>query len=520
MTALIACLLWLAAAAVFGADVTYAEDAPEISASSAIVMSGSTGEVIYSDHSGRKYPTAVSGSFVEAMVILDKLEDRSELQRKINISGEAAENGELFEKGEQVTTEDLLHAMLLCDSHEAATALAVHYCGSVLQCVADMNSFVQQMRLHGTSYTNLSGSYDQLQYSTAEDIALILQAALRYGEIEKIVNCSSYELKATERHEARTISNSDPLMNGDGAYVGMFGGMKGLLDGPYPAATYMGAAYVDDMEIIAVVLDAQEAALTRDVTALLNYGYKHVTKELLIKAGERAGFAKLRCGERTVVPVFTARKGYVYIPEEGSSELVDTKVRLYKGLKAPLKSGDKVGDYEIYVAGELKGTVDLIVKTDVAVGWFPSHIYISNLGATVLAVLLLLVLVLRLRAGAIHRRKKRAMEKLRREEIVRRALEEKAIEDDRARRNWTYGNFTPREGDKGLEPEWRRAELQPVAQPEIPKVEELGAPAGEETEEDRSAAAEREKRREKRRRRRRKKRKTGRKANGRDNSKE
>ena len=112
---------------------------------------------------------------------------------------------------------------------------------------------------------------------------------------------------------------------------------------------------------------------------------------------------------------------------------------MYKNLKAPLKKGSKVGEFRIYVADELKGTVDLVTKQNVNRGWFPSWIYISNRTSIVLAVILFLILLFLLRVWQVKRRRaKRKAEK--HKTLVRQmAIEQMEIDEDRKRRNWTYG---------------------------------------------------------------------------------
>lgn len=423
-------------------DYAYAAE-PNVNAESAVVISGSTGEVIYEKHAERKLPISITGKLVEAMVVIDNMDSEKELDKKINLNRDASERGDIFEENESVSVRDLLYAMLFNNSNEAAAALAIYSCGSIQSCVDQMNAKVQQMRLMSTRFINVTGDYDLRQYSSAMDIAAITKAAYSYDRIKQISSTPSYELSKTDKHEKRSITNGNPLISGENAYKGAGAGMMGSLKEPDELDTFTGTAIVDDMCIIVVLLNESSGSVPTDAATLFDYGFDNATKNIIVKKGKQVGKVKVRHGEKTHVPMYTAGKGYVYIPPEGSGDLVTTSVDPYDNVKAPLKKGDKVGNYNIYVAGELKGSVDLVVAEDIETGLFPSYIYISDGATLVIAVILLIIIFLYIRALSISKKKKRERDRKRREEIRRMALERKAIEDDRARRNWTYSEGIP-----------------------------------------------------------------------------
>ena len=123
---------------------------------------------------------------------------------------------------------------------------------------------------------------------------------------------------------------------------------------------------------------------------------------------------------------------------------------MYDDLNAPLKKGDKVGEFRIYVADELKGTVDLVIREDVPVGWYPSRFYISNTATMVIGVILLLLLLFLLRVLHVKRRRVRRREAVRRQKIREIARMQLEIDEDRKRRKWDatgYEAMPPRTTD-------------------------------------------------------------------------
>ena len=77
----------------------------------------------------------------------------------------------------------------------------------------------------------------------------------------------------------------------------------------------------------------------------------------------------------------------------------------YDRIEAPVRKGDKLGSYYVYVDNELIAKKSLIATESIVTGWFPSYIYISNHASAIIAgvlaslilIIILIVIILRLR---------------------------------------------------------------------------------------------------------------------------
>ena len=202
--------------------------------------------------------------------------------------------------------------------------------------------------------------------------------------------------------------------------------------------------------MVVILMDSAKENAAREATSLFEYADAKVTKNTIVKKGKMVGNARVRGGAVTRVPAYTETKGFAYVPPEGSDSLIETQVAMYDNLNAPLSKGDKVGEFRIYVADELKGTVDLIIKEDVPVGWYLSRFYISNIATIVIGVLLFLLLVFLLRVWHVKRRRAKRREALRRAKIRELARMQLEIDEDRKRREWDatgYEEMPPRTTD-------------------------------------------------------------------------
>ena len=412
--------------------------APEIEAESAVVLSASTSEVVYSSRKDRKLQPGSTVQLMVAMVVIDNMHDDKEYKNNVQISDAVYSAGTTFPSESNVKVEDLMYTMLMSGDAESARALAIYSAGSEANFVDQMNSKAQQLGLVNTRYTNATGEYDTDQYSTVEDTAKIAKAAYQYGAIKRMSGESSHTVKVTDGDGDKKITNTHPFMTGSDSYKGFKGGTYSKLTEPEGKEVFLAYVTHNDMSLVVVLFDEAEGKSAEDATKLFDYGFKKATQKVIIKKGVKVGRVKVKHGAKTRMKVYTSSKGYVYIPPEGSDSLVKTEAVIYNNVEAPLKSGDKVGEYRIYVANELTGTVDLVVTEDDKVGWLPSYIYISNMVTVTICVILFVIFLLLVRARNIRRRRKRLRARKHKEKIREIARQRLEIEEDRRRRNWTY----------------------------------------------------------------------------------
>lgn len=105
-----------------------------------------------------------------------------------------------FSPGETVTLADLLYGMILPSGAEASVALAEYVAGSEDAFVDLMNEKAASMGLTGTHFENCTGLTGTNHYSTAIEMAMILDYAMQYEECAKILSTYQYTTTPTEKH--------------------------------------------------------------------------------------------------------------------------------------------------------------------------------------------------------------------------------------------------------------------------------------------------------------------------------
>ena len=101
---------------------------------------------------------------------------------------------------EAVTYRDLLYGTMLPSGGEAANSLAIHVAGSVENFVKLMNEKALKLGMENTHFTNVEGLDDDNQYTSAEDMAKLLDYALENGDFRAIFTKKEFVTTKTPDH--------------------------------------------------------------------------------------------------------------------------------------------------------------------------------------------------------------------------------------------------------------------------------------------------------------------------------
>lgn len=114
-----------------------------------------------------------------------------------------------FDVDEKVTVQDLFYGTILPSGADAALALAEYVAGSQDDFVKLMNAELKELGIDKTThFTNCVGLYDENHYSTVNDIAIILHAAVQDEFCQKVLNARKYTTTKNSKHkDGLLISN-------------------------------------------------------------------------------------------------------------------------------------------------------------------------------------------------------------------------------------------------------------------------------------------------------------------------
>lgn len=110
-----------------------------------------------------------------------------------------------FQPGDQVTLDELFHALLIYSGNDAAMTIAKHIGGSVEAFVEMMNEEAHSIGATNTHFVNPTGLHDENHYTTVYDIYLMLKEAMTYSHFMEIMQLGSYNLTYMRGEEKMVI---------------------------------------------------------------------------------------------------------------------------------------------------------------------------------------------------------------------------------------------------------------------------------------------------------------------------
>lgn len=321
-----------------------------LSAKSAVVLSGDTGEILYSYNCNMRLSMASTTKIMTGLILCES----GNLDREITVTAPmvAVEGSSMgLRVGDVVTLRDLLYGLMLPSGNDAANAIAISLCGSIEKFAQVMNQRAKEMGLTNTHFVTPSGLDADEHYTTAYELALIAKTALSNEEFADVVATKSITLSygGTQHY----LSNHNKLLSSVEGVIGVKTGFT-----KKSGRCLVSAYKKDGRYVIAVTLnDPNDWA---DHKALINIGIAAI-KDVTVPP-ER---------EMYTVSVVGGTKSHISFRFENATLAVATeseivcKINVPPILHAPLCEGEKVGYIAYYKGDELVLTEDIRAPYDV-----------------------------------------------------------------------------------------------------------------------------------------------------------
>ncbi|MBO6134489.1 MAG: D-alanyl-D-alanine carboxypeptidase [Lachnospiraceae bacterium] len=238
-----------------------------LESNAALVMDANSSVILYDKNSNeRLYPASLT-KIMTAIVVLDYVGDGYD--NMVNFSYNAVTQD--IDKtsvtisataGDQLSVKDCLYSMLLASANDAANALAEYVAGSIKDFALLMNERAASIGCSDTHFINPSGLHNDNQYTTASDMAKIIQHAMTYPMFMQISSSVSYRhapirrFKDPENSNNLILNTNSIMVPGSGYY---YNGITAGKTGHTTLAGYNLAASArkNDMHLICIVLGAK-----------------------------------------------------------------------------------------------------------------------------------------------------------------------------------------------------------------------------------------------------------------------
>jgi len=196
---------------------------PDLRAEAAIIYSPETGKVLWEENAQDQRSIASITKIMTAAVFL---EDDPDLTREVVIQRPDVLRASTtyLRAGYKVTTNDLLHLLLIASDNAAARALARVSPHGSQGFIVRMNEKAAELGLTNTHYTDTSGLLSD-NVSTAYDMARLITHVASDHRIAEIMQKQYHSIRAGRR--TITVHSTNQLvMNGD---VDVLGGKTGFI---------------------------------------------------------------------------------------------------------------------------------------------------------------------------------------------------------------------------------------------------------------------------------------------------
>ncbi|MGF1656010.1 MAG: D-alanyl-D-alanine carboxypeptidase family protein [Verrucomicrobiales bacterium] len=200
-----------------GSGQVWPSGAPPIFAEAAIMIDANSGRTIYEKNADQRRAVASTQKLLTAMMVAEKPLDARLRVETIDTLVPPSRLG--LRPGETYTRRELLSAMMVRSSNDAANTLARNHSGSLETFLREMNQRARYFGAHDSYFANVHG-LPARQYSTARDIARIAYHAYRTPELRPFMTLQGYAFRHANGRVTR-LEATNKLLERSSAYDGM-----------------------------------------------------------------------------------------------------------------------------------------------------------------------------------------------------------------------------------------------------------------------------------------------------------
>ncbi len=239
---------------------------PMISARAVLIKDMATNTSLYQKDAGLRVPIASVTKIMTALLGSEYFKANQTLAVGDSAYVDGSKVG--LVRGEVLTFRSLLYAMLLNSGNDAAFAIAENYPGGVLGFVSAMNKKAVALGLPNTHFENPAGFDGINHYSSAYDIAIITQEALKNYQLSRIVATKDTQVSSIDKKYKHSLHNLNVLLS-------KVSGVLGVKTGYTDAAKENLVTLVDrgGHQLLVVVLNSDDRF--GESTRLIEWAYNN-----------------------------------------------------------------------------------------------------------------------------------------------------------------------------------------------------------------------------------------------------
>lgn len=265
--------------AVVGKDAVNSEGSENIKSEAALLIDATTGDVIFQKNAHkREYPASTTKILTSLVAI--KYGDTSAVR---TVGEEVIINEDNvilcdFRQGDLISFDVAIHAALMKSGNDAAAFLALFAADNLTDFAELMNKEAKTLGATESHFVNPHGLYNDNHYTTAYDLYLIFNEAIKYGKFVEALSCRQFDGSFSRKTEYgdymigcsytntnQYVSGSLPTPEG----ITVLGGKAGYTE--VARRSYVMLAEANDHKYIIITMKAESNNdMYRDLSELLN----------------------------------------------------------------------------------------------------------------------------------------------------------------------------------------------------------------------------------------------------------
>ena len=322
-----------------------------INARSYVVLDRKSKKVLIGKNEYTKAKMASTTKIMTATIILENCN----LDDIVTISKKSANTGGSrlgLKTNDKISVLNLLYGLLLCSGNDAAVALAEYCSGSIPEFCNLMNQKAIELGLTNSHFETPHGLDSDGHYTTAYELALITDYALKNSTFVKIVNTKNYTI--TINNYPKNLSNTNELL---GVLDGVYGVKTGFTNGANRCLVT--ACKRNDMDLICIVLGCDTKKFRgQDSTKLINYCFDNfeyvnirnlLTHKLNDWKNDNKNYFNIIKGVSNKLDIKFSDPSSDVIPiKKDEINNINVRFSINKNLAAPIAVDNIIGNYEVF----------------------------------------------------------------------------------------------------------------------------------------------------------------------------
>ena len=341
------------------------ESSLNLNSRSCIVLDRQSRYILYGKNEKNKVKMASTTKIMTAIVVIEN----TDLNKTVEISKKTASTGGSrlgLKTGDKITINDLLYGLMLRSGNDAAVALAENISGSVSDFAILMNNKAKELGLKNTNFETPHGLDSDNHYTTAYELALLTDYALKNPTFSKIVGTKNYTININGY--PKNLSNTNELL---GNLNGVYGVKTGFTNGANRCLVT--ACKRGNMDIICVVLGADTKNFrTQDSVKLIEYAfntYTYIDIENKINeyfnnwiSNNKDNFFIEKSTSQNIELNYSSLENPIIPVKKTDVDNIEIFIDINTYLQAPINQNDKIGNINVLLNNTVICHCDILNK--------------------------------------------------------------------------------------------------------------------------------------------------------------